>query len=155
MAESHTVQPQFAYKWFEEELGPSRNPPHFYPWPYYPKRCLFLSVKTISLNSLHQTSAWSCIWLTMGKGNNSPLRSKISINRLISIMKCVPCTYPLTCFCVAVDHPDLTGRKNWLAIPYNYTSILQGYPSCLPGCRWIPWKSFPHQEPASMDFYIG
>ena len=107
MAESRTVQSQFAYKGFEEELGPSRNPSHFYPWPYYPNRWprrLLLSVKTISFNSsqrfwmsIHQIPS-RCIWLATGKGSNSPLRRKISINRLISITKCVPCTYPLNMF---------------------------------------------------------
>ena len=70
----------------KKSFGPSRNPPHFYPWPYYPEQCLplFLSVKTISFNTgrmpIYQTLSRS-IWLATGKGSNSPSSTKISINR--------------------------------------------------------------------------
>ena len=73
-------------------------------------------------------------------------------NQVVSITIYVPCTYSLTCFCFAVDYQLDTGGKTWLAIPYNCTSFLTGDPSCLPGCRSIPWPSFSHQEPAGLEF---
>ena len=52
-------------------------------------------------------------------------------------------------------HPTDNGWKPWHAILYNYASVLQGYPSRLPGCRSIPWPSFSHQEPAGMEFWTS
>ena len=54
-----------------------------------------------------------------------------------------------------MDRPDNTGRNPWIATPYYCTIVLTGYPSCLPGCRSIPWPSFSHQKPAGIEFYTG
>ena len=71
-------------------------------------------------------------------------------------IKCVPWTYPLTCFCLTVEHPvAVRGRNFWqkFGIPYHCTSTHQHFRRCLPGCRLIPWRSFPRQEP-SRDLWV-
>ena len=90
-----------------------------------------------------------------GEGNQLTLEeptghSSQEVINITKYNKCVSCTYPLTCFCVVVENPATIGRRQWLAMPYNCTMGLQGWYSCFPGCRWTPWPSFSHQEPASM-----